>query len=59
MWWKSNYFNGSSFSDAPCFAFGGGHVAKAIVSIIEQLGWNYSIHDTRENIQMIQYSLRL
>ena len=28
--------------------FGGGHVAKAIVSIIEQLGWNYSIHDTRE-----------
>ena len=28
--------------------FGGGHVAKAIVSIIEQLGWNYSIHDTRD-----------
>ena len=28
--------------------FGGGHVAKAIISIIEQLGWNYAIHDTRE-----------
>ncbi len=28
--------------------FGGGHVAKAIVSIIEQIGWNYSIHDTRK-----------
>ena len=28
--------------------FGGGHVAKAIISIIEQIGWNYSIQDTRE-----------
>tara|TARA_B100000287_G_scaffold301984_1_gene285054 strand:+ start:2985 stop:3836 length:852 start_codon:yes stop_codon:yes gene_type:complete len=28
--------------------FGGGHVAKAIISVIEQLGWNYAIHDTRE-----------
>ncbi|MBJ99802.1 MAG: hypothetical protein CMB48_02270 [Euryarchaeota archaeon] len=28
--------------------FGGGHVAQAIVSIIEQIGWNYSIHDTRK-----------
>ena len=27
--------------------FGGGHVSKAIVSIIEQIGWNYSVHDTR------------
>jgi len=28
--------------------FGGGHVAKAIISIIEPLGWNYSIHDSRK-----------
>jgi len=28
--------------------FGGGHVAKAIISVIEQLGWNYAIHDTRK-----------
>ncbi len=28
--------------------FGGGHVAKAIISVIEQLGWNFAIHDTRE-----------
>ena len=28
--------------------FGGGHVAKAIISVIEPLGWNYAIHDTRE-----------
>ena len=28
--------------------FGGGHVAKAIISTIEPLGWNYAIHDTRE-----------
>ena len=27
--------------------FGGGHVSKAIVSIVEQIGWNYSVHDTR------------
>ncbi|RAH15948.1 MAG: hypothetical protein CMB56_001815 [Methanobacteriota archaeon] len=28
--------------------FGGGHVAKAIISITEQIGWNYSIHDSRK-----------